>query len=31
VATAQHAAVGCLLFTSGLGWFFYYGALGASP
>lgn len=28
VATLQHAAFGCLLFTSGLGRFFYYGAVG---
>jgi membrane protease YdiL (CAAX protease family) len=28
VATLQHAAFGCLLFTSGLGGFFYYGAVG---
>jgi membrane protease YdiL (CAAX protease family) len=26
VATIQHAAFGCWLFTIGLGWYFYYGA-----
>jgi membrane protease YdiL (CAAX protease family) len=28
VATAQHALFGCYLFTIGLGWYFYYGAVG---
>ena len=28
VASLQHAAFGCLLFTLGLGWYFYYGSVG---
>jgi membrane protease YdiL (CAAX protease family) len=27
VATSQHAAFGCWIFTIGLGWYFYYGAV----
>jgi membrane protease YdiL (CAAX protease family) len=27
VAGLQHAAFGCYIFTIGLGWYFYYGAV----
>jgi len=30
LATMQHALFGCYLFTTGLGWYFYYGAVHAA-
>ena len=29
VAALQHAAFGCFVFTIGLGWYFYHGAVRA--
>jgi membrane protease YdiL (CAAX protease family) len=31
VAAIQHAACGCWLFTTGLGWYFYHGAVRFGP